>query len=330
MRSLDWRFLSSEDAGHLQDAEAARWLSALHWGTGPAMARIEFARKAGTLPGLVVRDEQGTVRGWTFYLVHDGVLQVGAFVADSTLATATLLDGMARSPEAAASSAVMLFVFSTAPDFVEHLIARGFTVDRYRYLRADLANRPSTTDDAGAGRRLVPGAGAGTWAPAGWDAVAALLQRAYAHDDAARPFARGGTRPEWLEYVAQLVTTSACGSFFPEASCTAPSAAPPELDGATLITRLTPDTAHLAQIAVAPAARGQGLARRLLTASSDAAGKAGCARITLLVSERNVAAGRLYREMGFHQVAAFVSASRNQPRRSTAFAPGDGSPLALG
>jgi ribosomal protein S18 acetylase RimI-like enzyme len=329
MRSLDWRFLSREDAGHLYDAEAARWLSALHWDTGAAMARIAFARNAGTLPGLVVRDEQGTVRGWTFYLVHDGVLQVGAFVADSTLATATLLDGMARSPEAAASSAVMLFVFSTAPDLVEQLIARGFAVDRYRYLRADLVNHGSTTD-AGTGPCLVPGAEPETWAPAGWDAVAALLQRAYAHDESARPFAPGGTRPAWLEYVAQLVTTSACGSFWPEASCTAASAAPPELDGATLITRLTPDTAHLAQIAVAPAARGRGLARRLLTASSDAAGAAGCARITLLVSERNAAAGRLYRDMGFQQVAAFVSASRSQPRRATAFAPGDSSPLILG
>ena len=318
MRSLDWRFLSSEDAGDLHDAEAARWLSALHWDTRPALARVELARSAGTLPGLIARDDRGAVRGWAFYLVHEGVLQVGAFVADSPLATATLLDAIVRTREAAAASAMMFFVFSTAPELVEQLAARGFAVERYRYLQADLTHGasglgPSTSSEPA--KALDPALE--TWNPARRDAVAALLRRAYAADDAARPFARGGTPHEWLDYVTQLATTNACGWFFPEASVTAPGASPAELDGATLLTRLTPDTAHLAQIAVAPDARGRGLARRLLTASLDAARVAGCARATLLVSERNAAAGRLYEAMRFQDVAAFVSASRGQPRDSS-------------
>jgi len=315
MKALDWRFLSSEDAGHLHDAEATRWLSALHWDTRPALARIESARSAGTLPGLIARDDRGAVRGWTFYLLHEGVLQVGAFVADSALATATLLDAMARSREAAAASAMMFFVFPTAPDLVEQLATRGFAVERYRYLQAELTDAgcglPSSTPPSRAGGVAPPE----SWNPARWNAVAALLRRAYA-DDAARPFARGGTPLDWLEYVTQLVTTNACGSFLPEASVTLSGASPAELDGATLLTRLTPDTAHLAQIAIAPDARGRGLARRLLTASLDAARTAGCARATLLVSERNAAAGRLYGAMGFEEVAAFVFALRDQPRRS--------------
>jgi ribosomal protein S18 acetylase RimI-like enzyme len=317
MTPVDWRFLSSEDAGRLHDAEAARWLSALHWDTRPALARIEFARLAGTLPGLVARDEQGTVRGWTFYLVHEGVLQVGAFVADSSLATVTLLDALIRAPDAAAASAIMLFVFSDAPDLIEHLTARGFAVERYRYLRADLMDRaPAPSASTTIDLPMVP-FDPSAWRPAQWDTVAALLRRAYASDATTRPFARGGTPREWLEYVGQLVTTNACGSFFPEASVTVPGASAAELDGATLLTRLTADTAHVAQIAVAPDARRRALARRLLTASLDAARAAGCVRATLLVSERNAAAGRLYEAMRFEQVAAFVSASRVQPRRAT-------------
>jgi ribosomal protein S18 acetylase RimI-like enzyme len=318
MRALDWRFLSSEDAGHLHEAEAARWLSALHWDTRPALARVELARSAGTLPGLIARDDRGAIRGWAFYLVHEGVLQVGAFVADSPLATATLLDAIARTREAAAASAIMFFVFSTAPDLVEQLTARGFTVERYRYLQAGLTPGASGLGPVRpAEPAQSPDPAPETWNPARWNAVAALLRRAYAADDAARPFARGGTPHEWLEYVMQLATTNACGWFFPEASVTIHGASPAELDGATLITRLAPDTAHLAQIAIAPEARGRGLARRLLTASLDAARAAGCVRATLLVSERNAAAGRLYDAMRFQDVAAFVSASRGQPRDSS-------------
>src|ERR1019366_9686487 len=83
MKPLDWRFLTPGEAAGLLDAEAARWLWALHWDTRVSHKRIESARRAGTLPGLVVRDEHGAVRGWTFFLIHDGVLQIGAFVADS-------------------------------------------------------------------------------------------------------------------------------------------------------------------------------------------------------------------------------------------------------
>jgi ribosomal protein S18 acetylase RimI-like enzyme len=317
MNPLDWRVLTREEAADLHEAEAARWLSRLHWDTRSSVARIEAARHVGVLPGLVARDEHGAVHGWTFYLVHEGVLQIGGFAADSTLATAALLDAIARAPEAAAAASMMLFAFSTAPDLTEHLVARGFAVERYRYLVADLTDRESgpgaaTATDSNVTQVFTPV----TWAPAHRDAVAALLQRAYAPDDAGRPFARGGTPREWLEYVTQLVTTNACGSFLPEASFIVPGATPGDLDGATLMTRLSADTAHLAQIGVGPDARGRGVARRLLAASLDAARRAGCVRATLLVSERNAAAGRLYEGMRFDEVAAFVSAFRDEAGRA--------------
>jgi ribosomal protein S18 acetylase RimI-like enzyme len=324
MTPLDWRFLTSKEAADLHQVEAARWLSTLHWDTRSSVSRIESARRVGALPGLAARDEQGAVHGWTFYLVHEGVLQIGGFVADSTLATATLLDAIVGAPEAAAVSAMMLFAYSAAPGLTEHLLARSFAVERYRYLAVDLTDpvwdfRASMSTDPGRAQLSAPVA----WAPVHLEPVAALLRRAYA-SDSARPFARGGTPREWLEYVTQLVTMNACGSFFPEASFVVPGDSPGDLDGATLMTRLSADTAHLAQIGVAPDARGRRVARRLLAASLDAARAAGFARATLLVSERNAAANRLYASMRFEEVAAFVSAFRDQPRRSSG-APTDGS-----
>jgi ribosomal protein S18 acetylase RimI-like enzyme len=321
MTPLDWRFLTGKEAADLHEVEAARWLSTLHWDTRPSVSRIESARRIGALPGLAARDEQGAVRGWTFYLVHEGVLQIGGFVADSTLTTATLLDAVVCAPEAAAASAIMLFAFSAAPDLTEHLVARGFAVERYRYLAVDLTDpvpdsRAPLSIDPGLSQLPAPVA----WQPAHGEAVAALLRRAYA-SDSARPFARGGTPREWLEYVTQLVTMNACGSFFPEASFVVPGDSPGDLDAATLMTRLSADTAHLAQIGVAPDVRGRRVARRLLAASLEAVRAAGFARATLLVSERNAAANRLYESMRFEEVAAFVSAFREDPRRPTAAAP---------
>ena len=310
MKPLDWRFLTRKEAADLHDGETGRWLSALHWDTRPSVVRIEAARQAGALPGLVVRDEQGIIRGWTFYLVHQGVLQVGAFVAESSVAAAALLDAIVAAPEARTASSTMLFVFSTAPDLAEHLTARGFAVERYRYLQVALAaGGPAFTQKASA----RPGAAANLahWNAAQLDEMAALLRHAYASDHSARPFARGGTPLEWQEYVRQLLTTNACGAFAPEASFLVRGTSASDLDGATLMTRLMVDTAHLAQIAVAPESRGRGLARQLLEASLDAARLAGCTRATLLVSERNESAGRLYANMGFEEVAAFVSASRD-------------------
>jgi ribosomal protein S18 acetylase RimI-like enzyme len=324
MTPLDWRLLTAKEAADLHEIEVARWLSTLHWDTRPSVARIESARLIGALPGLAARDEQGALHGWTFYLIHEGVLQIGGFVADSALATTTLLDAIVCAPEAAAASAMMLFAFSAAPDLAEQLIARRFAVEHYRYLAVDLTDpvsdsRASMSIDPGRAPLSAPVA----WQPGHGDAVAALLRRAYA-SDSARPFARGGTPREWLEYVTQLVTMNACGSFFPEASFVVPADSPGDLDGATLMTRLSADTAHLAQIGVAPEVRGRRVARRLLAASLDAARAAGFARATLLVSERNAAANRLYESMRFEEVASFVSAFRDQPRRSSA-APTDDS-----
>src|SRR3954466_2492292 len=141
MKPLDWRFLSRLEAADLHHAEAERWLSLLHWDTRSTLARVEAARHAGGLPGQAVRDAQGAIRGWTFYLLHQGILQVGAFVADSPEATQVLIDAILASPEAANASSAMCFVFSGAPMLVEQLTQRGFVVDRYRYLRLDFAGR---------------------------------------------------------------------------------------------------------------------------------------------------------------------------------------------
>ena len=55
----------------------------------------------------------------------------------------------------------------------------------------------------------------------------------------------------------------------------------------------------LALLAVAPTARGKGLARQLIEASFDEIVKAGVDRVTVVTQGRNVSAQRLYQRIGF-------------------------------
>jgi ribosomal protein S18 acetylase RimI-like enzyme len=331
MIAHDWRSSSATDVAPLYAAEVASWMSTLHWDTRASWTIVEAVRAAGSLPGFIVRDAQGAIRGWTFYLRHEGALQVGAFTADSPEASATLLDAITSSSHAASASAIVFFTFSTAPGLAVLLEARGFAVEQYRYLQSGLkaqaglkACTTSGDPDAASG-----GQGVQAFRPADVVVVAGLLASAYPSHDPARPFARSGQPHEWVDYVSRLVTTSGCGLFLPGASFVAPGESPARADAVTLMTRLSRDTVHLAQIAVSPAARGRGLARRLIAASLAAAAAAGHARATLLVGEHNLAARHLYDRLGFADVAMFVSAVRDQPRRSTSAALETGGAITL-
>jgi ribosomal protein S18 acetylase RimI-like enzyme len=310
MIARDWRLSPPAEIAPLFETERALWLSTLHWDTSASWRLVEGARAAGSLAGFVAVDEGGAIRGWTFYIWHDETLQVGAFVADAPEATAALLDAIAAEPHAAAASACVVFAFSIAPHLTAELKARGFAVERYRYLETGIAGRPRL-DDRG---------GLEVWSGETPDGVAALLASAYPLPDPARSFARGGQPHEWADYVRQLLTTTGCGTFLPLASFVVAGESEARPAAATLVTRLSADTVHLAQIAVAPDARGRGHARRLIAASLAAAGESGYSRATLLVSEHNRAARQLYDQLGFQEAASFVSAVRTQPRRSTSAA----------
>jgi ribosomal protein S18 acetylase RimI-like enzyme len=99
-----------------------------------------------------------------------------------------------------------------------------------------------------------------------------------------------------------------------------PAAGCADLACSVIVTDLGPSTAHIAQIAVDPAYRGQGWGRRLVRAAAHAAFTRGYAQMTLLVSASNRAATALYENEGFTDRATFLVASRRQPILSTSAA----------
>ena len=93
-RCTDWRALDAKDARALIGAEAAVWNRDLLWNVDSSWQAIEPARAAGRLPGIIARDADGAVVGWSWFLRHNDQLQVGSFVSESATAARCLVEAI--------------------------------------------------------------------------------------------------------------------------------------------------------------------------------------------------------------------------------------------
>jgi ribosomal protein S18 acetylase RimI-like enzyme len=157
------------------------------------------------------------------------------------------------------------------------------------------------------------------WDVADVEGAAALLCEAYAPGTATY-LAPGGTAAAWQRYVRNLVEQTGLGTLNPRATRVlrgdglgppAPAGVRPPVDALVVVTALSADTAHLAQVAVHPSSRGKGLAAALVNEACSLAAAEGYSRATLLVSAANAPARRLYEGLGFRASARFIAARRH-------------------
>jgi ribosomal protein S18 acetylase RimI-like enzyme len=284
-----WQTAPTAEVLSLLHQECARWSVDLGWDLARDWAAVEPARRAGLLPGWVVRGADRRARGWAFGVDLDGERQVGAVVADDADAAQHLIEAVTADPSVAHALA-----FVRVSDVVnaDLLRARGFDVQAYAYLIAPTIDAPQRVE---------------TWRTDDRVATAELLMRAYADDHSLRPFARQGTPADWLDYVDALTMRPGCGVFSPQSSVVIRDGQ--RLRGVALVTSIGPTTAHLAQLAVAPEARGRGLAQTLLAAvRANARRVLGASRLSLLVSTANTPALTLYARAGFRHAGDFAAA----------------------
>jgi ribosomal protein S18 acetylase RimI-like enzyme len=292
----DWREADSAVLAPLYEHGRRRWAAALGWDTSQTWRTIEQARTTWGLPGLLAQDDSGRVRGWTFFLPQHNRLQVGGLAAETPAATGVLLDSLLAVSSDAGAEGVSCFVFDEAPNLGGELQRRGFETESFLYLVRDLGGAEQPLAAAG-----------DAWQPEHSAAAAALLHAAY-DAASARHLAPGHTLAAWEQYVRNLLEQTGLGTFNAGASRVIHGGG--ALDALVLVTALSPETAHLAQVAVRPSRRGGGVARRLVTEACARAAAQGYTRATLLVGASNAAARRLYASLGFVPGSQFIAAHR--------------------
>lgn len=300
----DWRDENRTIVAGLYDEEQRRWQRELAWDTRTSWAIVEAGRQRGDVLGWILRDHKGDVRGWTYYVLFEGELQIGALSAERAIDVRELLDGVLDSPEASLASSISCFVFPAPASLVSALRRRRFSVRQSLYLTRRLGtetldHRPEAANVRVRLYRDVDMLGA-----------VRLLASSYEGAPSAVCFAPHGRLDEWVRYLRQLIERQPCGWFLPEASFVADDPASGRLMGAVMTTALSPGTAHIAQIVVGPQYARQGVGRTLLTHAFAAAERAGYSAITLMVDEENAPARALYGRQGFVECSAFASARR--------------------
>jgi ribosomal protein S18 acetylase RimI-like enzyme len=329
MNVRDWRDADRDLLQPLYARGQRGWLDALGWDTSRSLREVEQARTTWGLPGLLAADPAGDIRGWTFFLPENNVLHVGGLSADTPKATSALVDALVQVSESHGAETLSCFMFDEAPGLSPELSRHGFDVEPFLYLArpwpAGLERPPrSGSDPVPTGvrpgsdqgqTRFRSGSGpdADSWQPRDVAAAAALLREAYG-PETGRHFAPSHTPAEWERYVRNLVEQTACGHLNVEA--TRLVRAGDRIDAMVLVTALSSETAHLAQVAVHPSRRGEGLAAVLIEQATAIAATQGYAQTTLLVGASNAPARRLYETLGFSERARFVSARRRTRRVS--------------
>ncbi len=300
----DWRDAPAADLAALYEAECDRYRSQLGWELGPSCAIIEEARHSGRLPGLIARRPDGTPVGWAYFLVHEGVLQIGGLVADTAARLRRLLDRVVQAPEAQLARALTGFLFPVSPSLVSAFVRQRFLVERHPYLSRPLTRGASPLEGIPSPFRVrllmeIDPAD-----------VVRLAAKAYAGQAEARCFAPDNRLEQWAHYLGQLLATPACGTYLRNASFAIERRDTGQVQGAIITTSVSPATAHVAQIVVDPACRRLGLARHLVETAAQAAATQGFGTLTLIVAEQNLPARRLYDRLGFAETTSFIYASR--------------------
>lgn len=311
----DWRDAEVDDVARLYEIERQRWRETLGWDTSLSWSIVEEGRGRGYVPGWILRDSDGKVLGWTYYILHETDLQIGGLTAGRAVDVRRLLDRVLDSPEASLATSVRGFVFPAPASLVSALARRRFAVRRSWYLSRDLATlKPAAVPD-------LPDIRFRPFAEHDVFPAMRMLASAYEGVVGAECFAAHGRLDEWMRYIRQLIDTPACGQWSRGTSFVAEETSGARLTGLVIASTLAPETAHIAQLVVASHGRGKGIGDGLLSRANHAAKAAGCSAMTLMVDQDNARARRLYERDGFTTRSAFLYASRRGQVRMPAFSP---------
>ncbi len=309
---LDLRHFSAAQLRPLLQNQAARWHHRLHWDYTRASATVLDYLNDRVLPGYVaLRDGHGKgseVLGYAFSVFEAAKAIIGDVYALGETESLTnpvcetllhhLIELLQNTPGVDRIESQLLMFPAGA--LAGPYLAAGFRSTPRLYMLCDLAQTNSAQP---ATNNLLP------WQPNLYEPAAALIHRCYAdHMDA-------GLNDQYTtlhgaqRFLHNIIRFPGCGTFDADNSFVLVDPKSRALQALILCSRIRGDVAHITQLCVEPALRGQGLGKILLDHCAAHLARSGVKQITLTVTEANESALRLYEERGFttlHRFEAMV------------------------
>jgi ribosomal protein S18 acetylase RimI-like enzyme len=297
----------------LWQRESSQWRERLYWEVPGSPAALWRAVKSGSVQGKAVRVESG-LAGYAYAHIISGQRGViSAFVIapqwGPTRVGDALLQAMLTDLHRFGLPRIECPSVSFEASWLDAIFTRqGFCAYGREFLRVHL-NGVAALDNAPAAVELAP------WPERRWgaelSAAAALMQAAY----------RGGIDAEISELyrtpggcrtvLQNLMSQHLGGRFVADASALARHQG--QLIGFTIITEIAPQQGHLAQIVVLPQYQGQGVGQALLRYSQARLIDRKFRTLSLIVSQANYPALKLYQAMGFQSVLTFPVFTWDRP-----------------
>ena len=316
---LDLRHYSAHELRPLLQNEARQWRQRLRWDYQSSMELLLQYLDSRILPGFVALDK-GRICGFTFcvYEGHKAVIgDAYAMAVDpertlycTRLLLDHLLELLKQSPGVDRIESQMLLY--GAGTFADSFREAGFALYMRLFMEYDIEQAGKL---GGNSSRELPGnIEIRPWASAYYQAAAELIHASYSDHVDALINDQYRSLHGSLRFLHNIVRFPGCGVFEPEQSWLLLDQRDGSLVGMILCSRIAYDVAHITQICVAKAYRGQGLGRALLQHCMTQLRRTGFSAITLTVTESNEQAVKLYEELGFfvrHRFDAMVFDATN-------------------
>ena len=310
---VDLARVDPADLGRLWQREASLWRERLYWEVPGNPSALWRALKSGSVQGRAVRVD-AILAGYAYSHVINGQRGViSAFVVvpqwGHTGVGDTLLHAMVRELRRFGLRRIECPSVSFDAPWLADIFARqGFCTYGREFLRADLQG-PGESDATPAAIELKP-----------WperrrgnelSEAAAVMQAAY-HGGIDAEISELYRTPGGCRMVLQnLMSQHLGGRFVADASFLARHEG--DLIGFTVITEIAPQQGHLAQIVVLPEYQGQGVGQTLLRRSQSRLSELKFRTLSLIVSQANPPALKLYQAMGFQSVLTFPVFTWDRP-----------------
>ncbi len=295
---LDLRHFNARQLRPLLNEEAEVWNKRLRWDYRTSTNLLLEYLDNRILPGFVAL-ARGKIVGYTFSVYEGQKAVIGdiyaaaanpAPLAVSHTLVRHLLETLKAAPDVdRIESQLLLFDAGVlSPAFA------GFRVFPRLFLERLLLFEPGPLPT------FAPEYLLERWVPAHYNAVGELILAAYVGHVDSEINDQYRTLAGALRFLHNVVRFPGCGTFDPECSWVLRHrGSSGTLAGALLCSRVAPDTAHVTQLCIDPAARGQGLGKQLLQLCLSQLAARQYRALSLTVTEANATALGLYLRAGF-------------------------------